>query len=125
MLSGDLAERLVLPRIVQEMEGLERSIFHLDGPGALRHLDLLLTLPQLTAVQWVYGDGNGPASRWVDVYRRILAAGKSVQVMAADMDDAMAVARAIGPGGVWYTISKPAETVDEANAFLKALEKLS
>ena len=125
MLSGELAEQLVLPRIVQEMEGLERSIFHLDGPGALRHLDLLLALPQLNAVQWVYGDGNGPASRWIDVYRRILAADKSVQVMAVDMDDATTVARAIGPNGAWYTIGKPAETVEHAEAFLESLEKLS
>jgi hypothetical protein len=123
MLSGDLARDLVLPRIVQEMQGLERSVFHLDGPGALRHLDLLLGLPQLTAVQWVYGDGNGPAHKWMDVYRRVRAAGKSVQVLAVDMDDAMKVASEIGPDGLWFTIAKPAESVAEAEAFLKALER--
>jgi len=33
-------------------------------------------------VQWVYGAGNEPATRWVPLMRRIQAAGRSVWISA-------------------------------------------
>ncbi len=101
LLGGDQARDVVRPAIVAEMAPLQRSIFHLDGPDALRHLDLLLELSALDAVQWVYGAGNGPAERWLDVYRRCLAADKSIQVMPEGPADAIACLEALGPRGVF------------------------
>lgn len=118
MISDELARDLVLPAIVREMRPLERCVFHLDGPLALRHLDLLLQLPRLDAVQWVFGAGQGPASRWIEVYRRCVAADKSVQVLAQTPDDALAVLDAVGPRGLWLCIDEPLASVDEAQAFL-------
>jgi hypothetical protein len=124
MVSDDIARDLILPDIVEEMRPLERSIFHLDGPQALRHLDLLLDLPQLDAVQWVYGAGCGPAARWMDVYRRIQKAGKSFQVIAQDAADAFAVLEAVGPRGAWFVVDGTFET-GETNDFLRAVESRS
>ena len=118
MLGDEHAREFVLPRIVEEIQPLERSIFHLDGPQALRHLDLLLELEDLDAIQWVYGAGNGPAARWMDVYRRIQAAGKAMEVLAEDAEDALAVLDAIGPDGVWLHVGKPLDSVRDAEAFL-------
>jgi len=56
----------------------------------------------LNAIQWVYGAGSGPASRWIDVYKRIQAAGKAIQLLAEDLSDAKAVARHLKPEGVWF-----------------------
>jgi hypothetical protein len=123
MVSPRVAEEWILPDILTEMAPLERSIFHLDGPQALRHLDLLLDLPQLNAVQWVYGAGRGPAARWIDVYRRIRAAGKSIELIAQSAGDALAVLDAIGPAGVWVRVEPPFATVEEANAFVKAVAR--
>ncbi len=73
MVSPKMAREMILPEILHEMRPLQRSIFHLDGPQALPHLDLLLhEMPQLNAVQWVYGAGHGPCTKWLDVYRRCL-----------------------------------------------------
>jgi hypothetical protein len=118
MVSPQVARDMILPDIEREMQPLERSLFHLDGPDALGHLDLLLELPQLHAVQWVYGAGRGPASRWVDVYRRILAAGKSVQLVAEDAADALAVMACLPREGVWIHVVEPFNSVAEANAFI-------
>lgn len=125
LLSPQMAREWIWPDIMVEMQGLERSIFHLDGPQALPHLDLLLSCPQLNAVQWVYGAGRGPASRWIDVYRRIRQAGKSLQLMAHDGADALNVLREIGPRGVWVCIAKPFKTSEEAEAFVRDVERLS
>ncbi len=121
MVSSQVARELIWPDVLVEMQPLERSIFHLDGPQALRHLDLLLECPQLNAVQWVYGEGHGPAAGWLEVYRRCRQAGKSVQVVAADAADALTVLDALGPKGVWLTVTKPFDAADEAEAFLREI----
>ena len=123
MVSPQVARDLILPDLLTEMKPLERSIFHLDGPQALRHLELILELPQLNAVQWVYGAGNGPAARWVETYRRIRQAGKSLQLIAHDARDALTVLEQIGPAGVWVSVETPFASVEAANAFLKAIER--
>lgn len=118
MVSPQVAEEWILPDVLLEMQGLERSIFHLDGPQALRHLDLLLAIPTLNAIQWVYGAGRGPAARWIDTYRRIQQAGKSLQLIAQDAADALAVLEQIGGKGVWVSVEQPFASVAEAECFI-------
>ena len=123
MVSHDIAREMVLPDISTEIDACDRNLFHLDGPAALRHLDLLLDLPRLDAVQWIYGDGHGSAADWIPVYQRIRAAGKSVQVVAKDGDDALAIIRAVGPEGLWFTIGNPFASDEEAEAFLREVAR--
>ncbi len=124
MVSDEVADNMILPDILVEMQPLERSIFHLDGPQALRHLDLLLELPNLHAIQWVFGAGHGPASAWMDVYRRIRSAGKAVQILAENPDDALAVLAAIGPRGVWLDVGGPEfPSLAAADSFLLEVQR--
>lgn len=125
MVDGDTARDLILPTILTEMKPLHRSIFHLDGPQALRHVDLLLDLPTLNAVQWVFGAGNGPASKWIDVYKRILAAGKSIAVHADNPADALTVLDAVGPKGVWLDVGGEFDSIASAEAFLDEVKSRS
>ncbi len=125
LVSKEIAQEYVRPTIELEMAPLERSIFHLDGPQALHHLDLMLSLPGLNAVQWVFGSGHGPAAKWIDVYRRCLAAGKALQILADDPADALTVLRALGPDGLWLTICTPFANTDEATDFLDTVHRLS
>jgi hypothetical protein len=125
LVSADVAETLIVPCIEMEMATLERTIFHLDGPGALHHLDTVLRLPRLNAVQWVYGAGNGPARRWLPVYERIRDAGRSVQVLAEDGDDALAVLEALGPAGLWLDVAEPFAHAGRVEEFLDAVHRRS
>lgn len=118
MISPAMFERAILPALKRETEFVSRSIYHLDGPDAIRHLDLLLAVPDLHAIQWVYGAGNGPAARWIDLYQRIQASGKALQLIAADLDDARAVAEHLQPEGVWLCPGGT-YTLDEAEDFLR------
>ena len=70
MISTRMFEDVFLPGLVDECRFLDRSIYHLDGPGALRHLDSILAIPELDALQWVFGAGNEGFHRWVEVYRK-------------------------------------------------------
>ena len=101
MISPKMFQDAILPSLYDEIRWLDRSIYHLDGPGALRHLDALLDLPELDGIQWVYGAGNEPARKWIDVYKRIQAAGKSIQLLGTDIADTVAVCEHLRPEGVW------------------------
>jgi hypothetical protein len=80
MIGPEMFAEFCLPDILASCRHADRTIYHLDGPGALRHLDRLLAIPELDCVQWIQGAGSPPPSRWLDLLRRVQAAGKSVQV---------------------------------------------
>jgi hypothetical protein len=119
-----MAHDLIRPALLAELKPLARSIFHLDGPASLHHLDLLLDLPSLDAIQWVYGPGQGPAGRWLDLYHRMRAAAKRLQLIAHDADDALMVLEAIGPRGVWITVETPFASGAEADRFIRNVEHI-
>lgn len=122
MLSPQLARDCVLPAVMRMIDPVDRSIFHLDGPGALKHLDLLLAIPNLQAVQWVYGAGAGPATRWIDVYRRVQAAGKSSQIYLDTPQEALDILEALGnPRGLWFCVGQPFEDRTAADGFLREI----
>lgn len=80
MFSPDLFERLVMPDLIACCEEIPASFYHLDGPAALRHLDLLLSIPKLKGVQWIPGAGQPESAEWIDVLKRIRKAGKFCQI---------------------------------------------
>jgi hypothetical protein len=80
MISPRMFEEVFLQSIVEECRHYEASLYHLDGPAALKHLDALLGIRELSAIQWVYGAGHGRASDWLPVYRRCQAAGKGLEL---------------------------------------------
>ena len=55
-------ERFLLPDLTACCEVIDDPFYHLDGKGALPHLDMLLSLEKLKGVQWVPGDGQPPAA---------------------------------------------------------------
>jgi hypothetical protein len=56
------------------------SLYHLDGPNAVRHLPTLLRLEKLHCIQWIQGAGQPLPSQWLTLLRQIQAGGKSVQL---------------------------------------------
>jgi 5-methyltetrahydrofolate--homocysteine methyltransferase len=82
LLSPALFSRFVAPEIRRSADRLSHSIYHLDGPDQIRHLDQLLGIHNLDAIQWVPGAGSPGAEQWSDLYRTIRSAGKRCQVLA-------------------------------------------
>ena len=122
MISPAMFEEAILPSLVDEMRYLDRNIFHLDGPGALKHLDALLAVPELNGVQWTYGAGNGPARKWMDVYKRIQAAGKNAFIGLDDWADLDAMIGNLRPEGVWL-VGWLNPTLEQHADVLRRLEK--
>ncbi len=104
MITDRMFQDIFLPGIVRECEPMDRCIYHLDGPQALRYLDILLDLPQIHAIQWVPGAGRDHWRQWVPVYRRIQQRGKSfcLNVSVRELPE---VFQALRPEGAWLLVS--------------------
>jgi hypothetical protein len=83
MVSPGMFERFFLPGVEEQVRMVKRSIFHLDGPGAVKHLDLLLSISRLRAIQWVPTPERPSPLDWLPLLRRIQAAGKGVVLACA------------------------------------------
>jgi 5-methyltetrahydrofolate--homocysteine methyltransferase len=80
MIGPDQFKRFVLPELAASCKKLTNAFYHLDGPGQLPHLDALLSIPELKGIQWIPGAGQPDCSQWPEVYRKIRAAGKLIQL---------------------------------------------
>ncbi len=78
VLSPDMFRRFIVPELQGYLKVNTYSVYHWDGPDALKHLGALLELDDLRAIQWTAGAGQEPAAspRWIPYYRRVQAAGK-------------------------------------------------
>lgn len=81
MIGPGMFEEFVLPTLVRDCERLENTLYHLDGAGELPHLDAILSIDRLKAVQWQYGAGQKPVGEWEDVYEKIINGGKLLQII--------------------------------------------
>lgn len=96
MISPRMFARFVLPELSATCQRLPRTFYHLDGIGQLHHLDLVLSIAELGGVQWVPGDGKPDCAHWPEVYRKIAAAGKKIQIINGGLDAVAAVIEQIG-----------------------------
>ena len=94
--------RFVQPFIREQCRRLDYTLYHLDGVGALHHLPALLEIEELNAIQWTPGVGEpqGGSPKWYDLYRRILAAGKSIMACWVTLDELRPLLDNIGINGV-------------------------
>ena len=121
MISKEMFDEVFLPGIIEECRHLEASIYHLDGPDALKHLDSLLAIKELNAIQWVYGAGQGRASDWMPVYKKCQAAGKGLQI-TLEVDELDIFMEHLHPEGLWIRLSGVQDR-DQAEALLRKVSK--
>jgi len=106
-------ERLFLPEIARQAETVGRAIFHLDGPDAARHIDALLEVPHIQAIQFTPGAGSPSALQWLDMLRRIQDKGRSLLIFTP-ADEVLELAQSLKPEGLAILIesSPPPDDLD-------------
>ncbi len=102
MISVDDYRRFVQPFIREQCQKIDYTLYHLDGVGAMHHLDALLEIKELNAIQWTPGVGEpqGGSSKWYDLYNKILAGGKSIMACWVTLDELRPLLDNIGGEGV-------------------------
>ncbi len=102
-ISKEMFDRFVLPCLREQVTFLDYSVYHLDGTTCLQHLDSLLSIEGLTAIEWTPQTGieSGTHECWYPMYRKILEAGKSVQILVVNPDEVKPLLNAIGTDGIY------------------------
>ncbi len=124
MLSPAMFAEFVLPGLEEQCRRLEHSIYHLDGPGQVGHLDMLLGIDRLEAIQWVPGAALPDAddAQWFPMYQKIQRAGKAlvlplppekVEWMLGQLDGQLVLSR------------RHMGSAAEADEFVRKVEELS
>lgn len=112
MISPAMFEKFVLPSLDKVSTDIGRSIYHLDGPGEIPHLDMILSLKRVNAVQWVplpvpptgkadYVYQNFADEMSINIYRRILAAGKKLVLLGVHPSQVKKIYDTVGSDGVF------------------------
>lgn len=102
MISQDDYRRFVQPFIREQCQKIDYTLYHLDGVGAMHHLPALLEIEELNAIQWTPGVGEpqGGSPKWYDLYKKILAGGKSVMACWVTLDELKPLLDHIGVDGI-------------------------
>lgn len=80
MIGPEQFNEFVLPELTELCSFLDNPFYHLDGIGELPHLDSLIGIERLKGIQWIPGDGQPDYRNWPEVYRKIHAGGKRIQL---------------------------------------------
>jgi len=115
MMSSEMFDEYFLPFIDEQTTMVERTLYHLDGPGAVRHVDSLLSLPHLDGIQWVPGAGAKPTVEWLPLLKKIQDAGKLLYAYC-EKENVRRILSELRPEGVMLVTS--CESVEEAEQLL-------
>ena len=121
-LSPRMFREFIFPLILEECEYFNRTIWHLDGPLELPHLDSLLSIEDLDCIQWIPGAGNPDSGEecWVPLYRKIQDKGKLLQIFVPP-EKVTKILKRITPKGVAIRTACASST--EARKLIKEIEE--
>ena len=130
MISPAMFDEFCLEDTRETTSHVERSIYHLDGPGAVGHLPRILEMEKLNCLQWIQGAGAPYPSQWLDLLRGVQEAGKSVQVCygpghggQADLAEELGIlCRALDPDRLFFCAV--AGSREEADALVRLAGEL-
>ena len=81
MISPEQFDEFCLPILLKEVKPMTHNIFHCDGKGVANHIEGILEVPEINAIQWVQGMAEDqPIMQWIPFIKKIQAAGESVIV---------------------------------------------
>ena len=99
MISPAQFRDLFLPDIARQTATVGRAVFHLDGPGAANHIDALLEVPDIQAIQFTPGEGTPSALAWVEMFRKVQDRGRSI-LPICPAEEVLELCEALKPEGL-------------------------
>ena len=123
MISDDDYRRFVQPYLREQCQKIPYTLYHLDGVGALHHLPAILEIEELKAIQWTPGVGEpqGGDPKWYDLYKKIIAGGKSIMACWVTLDQLRPLLDNVGGDGIHLEMDFKNE--DEVEKALRIVEE--
>lgn len=120
---------LIQPSIRKQCNSLDYTLYHLDGPDSVKHLDAILEVEGLRALQFTPGAGKPDAGdeTWFPIYDKVINAGKSLWCMLTEdnllknVEHADRIVKRYGCKGVYLLF--PVMDEDDAYNLLSRADK--
>lgn len=91
MMSPDNFREFIQESLRKQAQQLDNVLYHLDGPDAIKHLDAIMEIEEIDALQWTSGDHgpDGALEDWYVIYDKARAAGKSlwIKIYSGEFED--------------------------------------
>lgn len=86
LISPKQFREFVQPSLQRECKFMNNTVFHLDGPQAMKHVPALMEIRELRALQFTCGEmrPDGTNEEWYSVYDQVKAAGKALWIQVYD-----------------------------------------
>ncbi len=120
MISPRMFERFALPELDKTSRSLDYDVYHLDGQEQLRHLDMILSLPHIHAIQWTPVAGQPKTSSFIEPLQKIQQAGKGL-VLLPQPDELDVLMDGLSPEGVRLVLYDVCSQ-DDAGQLLKKVQ---
>jgi 5-methyltetrahydrofolate--homocysteine methyltransferase len=111
LISPEHFDEFIMPCLRRQCDGLDNIVFHLDGVECIAHVDSLLSLDRLGAIQWTPPPGpsdiKAANDRWFDLYKKVRRGGKGLWLSLAEygpegsIEAADKIIKEIGPEGLY------------------------
>ncbi|MFI3325812.1 MAG: hypothetical protein R3Y35_06525 [Clostridia bacterium] len=120
MISPALFEEFVLPELQECAKAVDFASYHLDGVEEVRHLDMILSVPEINNIQWTPVAGQPRTSEHIEVFQKIQKAGKGL-ILGPEVDEVETLLKYLSPKGLKLNLNNvPSEEI--AKDILKMAE---
>ena len=125
MIGPDDYDEFVHNQLEEEAKYFNRTFYHLDGKGQIKHLDKILSIEEFNGIQWVHGAGEKPihAPEWSEIYKKVLSSGKLLEltVNEEDLPGIDSVVETVGsPKGIAFIVEG---TIDQKDEMIELLNR--
>lgn len=122
MISPEFYNSLIMPELKAQCDWLDYPLYHFDGIEQIRHLDSLLSLKKLKAIQWTCVDGQPSPLEFIPELKQIQAAGKSLLIWIKP-EELEPMMEQLSSKGLYLLLR--ADSREQADEMVKKVEKLT
>ena len=126
MISAEMFQKYVMDELRAQCNYLDKSLYHFDGIEQIRHLDMMLSIDKLDAIQWTCVAGQPSPVEFLPALKKIQSAGKKLVIPFREnfsIKDFEILLRELSSKGLMIITS--AASKEEADHLIKIAEKLT
>jgi len=122
MISPDKFDEYFLPYLRKQLAYVDKGFYHLDGCEQVRHLDSLLSINELKAIQWQVVESQPSPVEFIPVLQRIQAANKGI-ILHVEENELEPIMKGLSSKGLLLLMD--AKSPEHADDIVKRVERLT